>query len=124
MAPMTWSRLAGVDDLHGDGPFALSADGVDLVVVPTTGYRAYAGRCPHQGALLGEGELDGDTLVCRNHRWRFDAATGQRQGGPECLASCPLERRGDELWADLTALRAVLRTAHEPSAATARRTLD
>src|SRR5688572_31905580 len=96
-----WTCAGRAADLRGDGPFAVSAGGVDLVVVRTTGgLRAFQGRCPHQGALLGEGELDGDTLVCRNHRWRFDAATGKRQGGPECLVSCAVEVRGDELWVD------------------------
>lgn len=115
-----WTRVAGVAELHGEGPFALSADGVDLVLVHTAdGPRAYAGRCPHQGALLGEGELDGGALVCRNHRWRFDAATGRRIGGPECLGACPLARRGDAWWADVAALAAG--PAH---AAARRRTLD
>jgi len=31
---------------------------------------AFQGRCPHQGALLGEGELVEGHLVCRNHGWR------------------------------------------------------
>jgi len=101
-----WTRLAPLDELRGDGPFALSTNGVDLVVVRTEcGLRAYQGRCPHQGALLGEGELDGDRLVCRNHRWQFEAASGRRLGGPECLVACPLEVRGGELWADTAALR-------------------
>jgi cytochrome P450/nitrite reductase/ring-hydroxylating ferredoxin subunit len=115
-----WTRVARLADLQGEGPFALAAGGVDLVLVHTPdGPRAYAGRCPHQGALLGEGELDGGALVCRNHRWRFDPATGQRIGGPECLAACPVVRRGDELWADLAAL-----DADGPARAARRRTLD
>jgi len=116
----SWRLLCQVDDLVGDGPFALSADGLDLVVVRTEGgLRAYQGRCPHQGALLGEGEMDGSALVCRNHRWRFDGASGERQGGPGCLVSCPVEMRGTELWADVSPLSrdAALGT-------TARRTLD
>jgi cytochrome P450/nitrite reductase/ring-hydroxylating ferredoxin subunit len=100
-----WSRLTGLADLRGDGPFALSLDGRDLVVIRTpAGFRAYEGRCPHQGALLGEGELDGTTLVCRNHRWRFSAETGRRLGGPQCLAAYPVEIRGDELWVETSAL--------------------
>jgi hypothetical protein len=56
-------RVANLEDLHGDGPHALSAGGFDVVVVRTpAGLRAFEGRCPHQGALLGEGELDGDKL--------------------------------------------------------------
>ncbi|HVT44955.1 MAG TPA: cytochrome P450 [Thermoanaerobaculia bacterium] len=80
-----------IPDLSGEGPHSVSANGVDLVVVRTpAGLRAFQGRCPHRGALLGEGELDGMTLVCRNHRWRFDTEDGTRLGGPECLASYPL----------------------------------
>jgi cytochrome P450/nitrite reductase/ring-hydroxylating ferredoxin subunit len=100
-------RVARVEDLRGDGLFALSGGGVEVVAVRTAaGLKAYQGLCPHQGALLGEGELDGDTLVCRNHRWRFSAETGQRVGGPECLVACPIEARDGELWADVSPLQA------------------
>ncbi len=83
--------LPDLDQRHGDGPHAVSVGGRELVVLRTSaGLRAFEGRCPHQGALLGEGELDGDTLVCRNHRWRFDALSGQRRDGTECLIACPI----------------------------------
>jgi cytochrome P450/nitrite reductase/ring-hydroxylating ferredoxin subunit len=96
--------LAALAELRGDGPFALSADGRDIVVVRTPeGLRAYDGRCPHQGALLGEGELEGGALVCRNHRWRFSAESGRRLGGPQCLAAHRIERRGDDLWIEIGA---------------------
>ena len=50
-------RVANLDQLHGDGPHALSASGFDVVVVRTpAGLRAFEGRCPHQGTLLGEGD--------------------------------------------------------------------
>jgi cytochrome P450/nitrite reductase/ring-hydroxylating ferredoxin subunit len=102
----SWTVVGRLSDLQGEGPFARSAEGVDLVLVATaSGVKAYQGRCPHQGALLGEGEMDGDTLVCRNHRWRFDVNTGSRHGGPECLLRCPIETRGDEIWADVGELR-------------------
>ena len=100
-----WACAGHVADLRGEGPFAVTADGHDIVVVKTeSGLRAYQGRCPHQGALLGEGEMDGAALVCRNHRWRFDATSGARHGGPGCLVSCPVEVRGTELWIDVSPL--------------------
>ncbi|MCB9570460.1 MAG: cytochrome P450 [Kofleriaceae bacterium] len=103
-----WSRLASTDEVAGDGPFAAAADGGDVVIVRAGGaLRVFEGLCPHQGALLGEGELDGGALVCRNHRWRFDAATGQRDGGPQCLRACPVEERDGAVWADLSALARV-----------------
>jgi cytochrome P450/nitrite reductase/ring-hydroxylating ferredoxin subunit len=89
----------------GPGPHAVAAEGIDLVLLRTrSGPRVYQGRCPHQGALLAEGELDGGTLVCRNHRWQFDAETGARQGGPQCLVACPVEERGGVLSVDLSPL--------------------
>ena len=98
--------VAHLDELEGDGPHAVSAPGMDLVLVRTpAGMRAFDGRCPHQGALLGEGEIDGAELVCRNHRWRFSIETGERNGGPECLASCPIVERDRALYVDISWLR-------------------
>jgi cytochrome P450/nitrite reductase/ring-hydroxylating ferredoxin subunit len=98
-------RAANCDELKGNGPFALSANGVDVVVVRTpAGLRAFEGRCPHQGALLGEGEFDGERLVCRNHRWRFRVDSGQRDGGEQCLASCPVVEREGGVYVDISGL--------------------
>lgn len=100
-----WTRAARSEELKGDGPFAVSAEGVDLVAVRSgTSLKVYEGRCPHQGALLGEGEMEGGKLVCRNHRWRFDPVTGKRDGGEHCLRACPAELRADGLWVDREAL--------------------
>ena len=99
-------RVANAGDLSGAGPFALSAGGVDIAVVRRgTGWRVFEGHCPHQGALLGEGEIEGDRLVCRNHRWRFSLDSGRRDGGPECLASCPAIERDGAIFVDVSALK-------------------
>jgi cytochrome P450/nitrite reductase/ring-hydroxylating ferredoxin subunit len=106
MKPETFFRVANLSELETAGPFALSANGVDVVLARTAcGWRAFEGRCPHQGALLGEGELDGAALVCRNHRWRFALDSGQRDGGPECLASCPVAERDGAVFVDVTGLK-------------------
>ena len=106
MKPDPFVRAANSRDLIGPGPFALSAHGVDVALVRTgAGWRAFQGRCPHQGALLGEGEIDGDKLVCRNHRWRFALDSGRRDGGPECLASCPVVERDGAILIDVSALK-------------------
>ncbi len=106
-------QVAQLSELRGDGPFAANAERLDLVIVKTAaGLKAFEGRCPHQGALLGEGMMDGDALVCRNHGWRFDADSGQRRGGRECLLPCPVEIRGDQVWVDTAGLeRATLERA-------------
>jgi len=40
-------------------------------------FHAYQAHCPHQGAALAEGELEGGLLTCTAHRWQFDAASGR-----------------------------------------------
>jgi cytochrome P450/nitrite reductase/ring-hydroxylating ferredoxin subunit len=118
------TRVALLDEIDGDGPHAVSAQGTDLVLLRTpSGFRAFEGRCPHQGALLGEGEIEGEELVCRNHRWRFSTDTGARNGGPQCLASCPVIERDGALYVDVSSLQ---RSALKQSAAalTAQRRLD
>jgi cytochrome P450/nitrite reductase/ring-hydroxylating ferredoxin subunit len=99
-----WIGLARADELRGPGPFALQAGGEELVAVRGADgeLRAFEGRCPHQGALLAEGEVVGAELVCRNHGWRFDLDTGRRCGGPGALRSCPVAVRGGvvHVWPD------------------------
>ncbi len=97
-------RVADIHELKSAGPYALSPNGIDIVLVRGAEWRAFQGHCPHQGALLGEGDLDGGALVCRNHRWRFSLDSGQREGGPECLASCPVAVRDGGIFVDVTSL--------------------
>jgi cytochrome P450/nitrite reductase/ring-hydroxylating ferredoxin subunit len=105
MKPDPFVRAANSGDLVGHGPFAVSAQGVDVALVRTgAGWRAFQGRCPHQGALLGEGEIENERLVCRNHRWRFSLESGQRDGGPGCLASCPVVERDGAIFVDVSGL--------------------
>lgn len=102
---MSWTRVARLEDLKGAGPHATTAEGVELVVLQTpSGPRVYEGRCPHRGALLGEGELENGTLTCLNHGWQFDAETGERLGGPQCLRVCPVREEAGALFVDVSAL--------------------
>jgi cytochrome P450/nitrite reductase/ring-hydroxylating ferredoxin subunit len=97
-------RVCDRDKLRAGEPLAANANGVDLVLLRTAaGVRAFEGRCPHQGALLGEGEIVGDKLVCRNHRWRYSVNDGARDGGPQCLASYPVVEREGGIFVDVSA---------------------
>jgi len=53
------------------------------------GFFAAADSCPHAGASLGEGMLDGDFLVCPLHAYAYDVRTGDCE---EDLTVLPLFR--------------------------------
>lgn len=38
--------------------------------------RCLDGVCPHAGGPLGQGNIDGNQLVCPWHAWGFDTTTG------------------------------------------------
>ena len=72
--------VAQVDDL-GAAPLAAHLMGHDLVLWRDSGGTVHAGadRCPHRGAALSMGRVQGDTLECAYHGWRFD-------GRGQCVA--------------------------------------
>lgn len=43
---------------------------------------AIDGVCPHQGGPLAEGQIEGTTVLCPWHGWRFDVRTGKTPLGP------------------------------------------
>jgi nitrite reductase/ring-hydroxylating ferredoxin subunit len=56
---------------------ALVIDGIEVAVF-RLGDKLYAleNACPHAGASLAGGELDGDEIVCPSHGHRFNVKTG------------------------------------------------
>jgi len=56
------------------------------LVVGRAGDRLFAldGICPHAGAVLGEGMVDGDLLICPLHAFGFDVGTGYCEDDPGC----------------------------------------
>ena len=51
----------------------------EAVAVFRVGSSVYALRdaCPHMGASLADGRIDGGCVECHWHHWRFDLETGQ-----------------------------------------------
>ena len=66
-----WDELADRTPAH-----ALVAD-VDLVVVRSDqAVTVLYGRCAHRGALMADGYVDGDNLMCGLHHWDYRLETG------------------------------------------------
>ena len=65
------------DELEDRIPaYALVAT-VDLVVIRFDDIvTVLYGRCAHRGALMADGHVDGDNLICGVHGWDFRLDTG------------------------------------------------
>ena len=62
-------------------------------------YFAFSRECPHEGADLKSGQLDGTKVRCDNHSYCFDLETGTcliPQNGP-ALTVLPAEERGRDV---------------------------
>jgi phenylpropionate dioxygenase-like ring-hydroxylating dioxygenase large terminal subunit len=67
--PVAWSNEVG------EHPLAVTLLGEPLVVVrpPNGEVGVFFDECPHRGAPLSFGRVEGDELVCAYHGWRFGA---------------------------------------------------
>ncbi len=108
----------GASESFGEGRLVACQVGEDAVVATRVEGRvcAVAGTCPHRGAPLAEGILDGRRLICPWHHATFDVTSGALLDAP---ALDPLPRYQVEEHDG-----AVTITSPSPPPATARRARD
>ena len=74
------------------------------VIVTRVDGELYAcpGVCPHEDVALWDGDLEGTTITCPGHAYKFDLTTGRcrHDAGLE-LRRYPITIIGDDLWVDL-----------------------
>ncbi|MEA2010113.1 MAG: glutamate synthase-related protein [Actinomycetota bacterium] len=79
---MTQEQIVRFDDLEPLKPCHVNVAGVDLVVVrweEGENVSVLYGRCLHRGALLSDGCVDGENLICGLHGWDYRYRTGVSQ---------------------------------------------
>ena len=85
-APVAAARLAvRLGERVGDGLVGRLPDAPGgSIAVFRVGDRLHAIRdeCPHAGASLADGRLDGSIITCPRHGSQFDVTTGARERGP------------------------------------------
>jgi multimeric flavodoxin WrbA/nitrite reductase/ring-hydroxylating ferredoxin subunit len=75
-----------------------------------------SGVCNHAGGPLGQGQLDGDYLVCPWHHWKFHRVTGKGEPGFEDDAVPSYEFRVDagHLWIGIKPASERSKKPHDP----------
>lgn len=86
-----------------DTPTIVVAGGRALCLTRTAdGWGVLDNRCPHQGGPLGEGQVEGDWLLCPWHGYEYDPLTGEPPPGFTDHATVyPVEERADGLYVEL-----------------------
>ncbi len=98
----TWSELP-----ERQPQYALVAN-VDLVVVRYgESVSVLYGRCLHRGALMSDGHVEGDNLICGVHGWdyRYDSGVSS-YNNDEVLEKFDSWIEGDAVWVDENEIRA------------------
>jgi nitrite reductase/ring-hydroxylating ferredoxin subunit/multimeric flavodoxin WrbA len=96
---------------------AVRAGGVALAIACRDGeLSAISGACNHVGGPLGEGQLDGDYVVCPWHHWKFHRQTGEGEPGFEAdrVPSYAIKIENGRLLVDVNPRTPRHKTPHAP----------
>ena len=92
-------KVASIADVKEGAAVAADAGGTPVALYNVDGkIYATSNTCPHRGGPLGEGVLDGTTVTCPWHAFRFDVATGQCANQPALKVAChPARLEGQDI---------------------------
>lgn len=81
---LTPIKIANLHDLEYEKPTHALVRNTDLVLIRygDEDVSVLYGRCLHRGALLADGDVVGDNLVCGVHKWDFRYVTGISEYNP------------------------------------------
>jgi nitrite reductase (NADH) small subunit len=105
MADENWVRVAEAGEVPPGEGRVVEAAGRPLALFNVDGtYYAIDNTCSHRGGPLGEGDLDGTSVVCPWHAWRWDVTTGANVNNPAVRVACfPVRVRQDAVFVDVGA---------------------
>jgi len=94
-----WVSVAKAGAVGEGAMLEVDLEGKAIAIANVQGsFYAIAGECPHQGGPIAEGELEGATVTCPWHNFRFDFTTGRTLDPP--IGNCAkfeLRVQGDDL---------------------------
>jgi 3-phenylpropionate/trans-cinnamate dioxygenase ferredoxin subunit len=78
MVKEEWIPVLDEKVLDENGAACVNPKGMPVLLMKRQGQIfALSNRCPHMGCALAGGSVDGFTLTCPCHDWRFDIRTGK-----------------------------------------------
>ena len=101
-------RIARFSELEDRAPSYALVAAVDLVVIRLgDDVSVLYGRCLHRGALMADGFVDGDNLICGVHGWDYRVDSGvSAYDNSQALAKFSAWVEGDDVFVDRAEIEA------------------
>jgi nitrite reductase/ring-hydroxylating ferredoxin subunit len=78
MEDIRWVPTLDESQLHEETINLVAPKGVSIILIKKEGHiYALRNRCAHMACALAGGRLDGFTIQCPCHEWKFDITTGE-----------------------------------------------
>ncbi len=105
-----------INDLDDRSPYHHQINGLDLVIVRyDEKVSVLYGRCLHRGALMSDGYVDGDNLICGVHGWDYRYDTGVSEyNNKEVLHKFYSEIKDGFIWVDEDEIADFLKEQPQP----------
>ena len=109
-------KLCSFQPLPLKTPIHQQVNGLDLVVIRYDDtISVLYGRCLHRGALLSDGHIDGDNLICGLHNWDYRYDTGVSEyNNEEALHKFYAVVKDGDVWVDEDEINTYLEAHPQP----------
>ncbi len=99
MSSEPFVAVAALADVVPGRPRIVAIDGVEVAVF-NVGGRLYAldNSCPHQGAPLSDGWIEGTTVTCPWHAWCFNLTDGKMTMGFDGVDTFDVKIEDGRVW--------------------------
>jgi nitrite reductase (NADH) small subunit len=96
-------KVASVADVPAGTGKVCDAQGKQIALFNAGGkFYAIDNTCKHRGGPLGEGELDGTTVICPWHGWEYDITTGSNLDDANVKLGCyPVKVEGNDVMVEV-----------------------
>ncbi|MGB5818668.1 MAG: glutamate synthase-related protein [Saonia sp.] len=108
--------IAHLSKLENKTPTHALVNGLDLVIVKfDSEISVLYGRCLHRGALMADGHIEGENLICGVHGWDYRIDTGiSEYNNKEVLHKFGTKTEGDGLYVDEAEINTYLKEHPQP----------
>ena len=98
-----WVKVGTKADVAPGSVKAVDVAGQEVALYNVDGtFYATSNLCPHQGAPLSDGMLEGKQIICSWHAWAFDVETGISPVNPRAKIPCfQIKAEGEDIFVSL-----------------------